>query len=372
MAERVEGVLELLPNGAGFLRQLSNNYLAGEKDPYVPKNLIQQFNLREGNLIQGPIIPPRDRTRGPMLQAIELVEGMEARKMREVIHFKDLIAIDPIEKFNIAPGNADISLRIVDLVAPIGKGQRALIVAPPRSGKTVLLQKLANAISAAHPEVHLMVLLIDERPEEVTDMRRTIRGEVIASSLDKLASGHVRVSEIVLERARRLVEVGKHVVIFLDSLTRLSRAYNREVKHSGRTMSGGLDARTMEKPREFFGSARNCENSGSLTIIATCLVDTGSAMDQVIFEEFKGTGNMELVLYRPLAERRIFPAIDINASGTRKEEKLRPADELKKTWLLRRGLQGHKPIEAMEKLISIVQKTRSNAEFLAALNLARD
>ncbi len=366
-APRVRGILEVLREGSGFLRIAENNYLPGNSDIYVPRPLIDRWHIREGSDLVGPALPLPNSNRGPALCLVDRINNKPPADHAESPWFRDLVVIDPIERFNIEQPGEDLSTRVVDLFAPIGRGQRALIVAPPRSGKTVLLQGLANAIALHHPDVHLLMVLIDERPEEVTDMRRKVKGEVIASSLDRITSGHVRVAEIVLERARRLVEIGRDVVILLDSLTRLARAYNRENPGSGRTLTGGLDARTMEKPREFFGAARNVEGGGSLTIIATALVDTGSRMDQVIFEEFKGTGNMELILDRSVADRRIYPAIDINSSGTRKEEKLRMKDELDRVFRLRRSIASYKPVEAMELLLPRLRKTRSNPEFLMML-----
>jgi transcription termination factor Rho len=369
---RGEGVLEIHPEGFGFLRDPKNNYLSTPTDVYVSKAQIQRFAIREGSWIAGPLAPPRERSKGPALMGVDSINGMEPEKHRELPLFKQLTSVDPNQRIDLEGKMNDISLRVMDLICPLGKGQRCLIVAPPRTGKTILLQKLAQVIAQNHPEVHLIMLLVDERPEEVTDMTRVVKGEVVSSSLDKVASAHARLSELVLERARRLVEMKKDVVILLDSLTRLARAYNRESGDRGRTMSGGLDTRAMEKPREFFGSARALEEGGSLTIIATCLVDTGSRMDQVIFEDFKGTGNAELVLHRPLAERRIFPAIDINASGTRREEKLRHPLELDRVYRMRRALAQFKPIEAMEALIPRVQKWPTNSAFLAQFDVSAE
>ncbi|MCC6742190.1 MAG: transcription termination factor Rho [Planctomycetia bacterium] len=368
---RGEGVLEIHPEGFGFLRDPKNNYLSTPQDIYVAKSQIVRFSIREGSWLEGPLVPSKDRSKGPALMAVERINGMEPEKHRELPVFKQMTSIDPCKRIDLEGKMTDISLRVMDLICPIGKGQRCLIVAPPRTGKTILLQRLAQVIAMNHPECHIIMLLVDERPEEVTDMQRNVKGEVVSSSLDKQATAHARLSELVLERARRLVESGKDVVILLDSLTRLARAYNRE-SGGHRTMSGGLDSRAMEKPREFFGSARALEEGGSLTIIATCLVDTGSRMDQVIFEDFKGTGNAELVLHRPLAERRIFPAIDINASGTRKEEKLRVPVELERVYRMRRALAQFKPIEAMEALIPRVQKWPSNSAFLAQFDVSNE
>ncbi len=358
----------MLGDGYGFIRSLKNSYLPSDNDVFVPQNLIRRLNLRCGCEVVGGWAPSRTKGRNTLF-TIDKVNGEAADSAREWRNFKDLTSIDPFPKLCLDTDDNDISLRTIDLISPIGRGQRALIVAPPRTGKTIILQKIANAIARNHPEIHVMMVLIDERPEEVTDMKRSIKGEVISSSSDGISKGHVRVAEMVLERARRLVEMGRDVVMFLDSLTRLGRAYNLETGNSGRTLSGGLDARTMEKPREFFGSARNAEEGGSLTIIATALIDTGSRMDQVIFEEFKGTGNMELVLNRKLADRRIFPAIDINPSGTRKEEKLREPEELKAIWMLRRVLNQLKPMESMELLIDKLEKTESNDDFLSRFRM---
>ncbi|MCE9583605.1 MAG: transcription termination factor Rho [Planctomycetes bacterium] len=369
---RGEGVLEIHPEGFGFLRDPKNNYLSTPQDIYVAKSQIVRFAIREGSWIAGPLAPPKDRSKGPALMSVDSINNMEPEKHRELPIFKQLTSIDPCKRLDLEGKMNDISLRVMDLICPLGKGQRCLIVAPPRTGKTILLQKIAQVIAQNHPECHIIMLLVDERPEEVTDMQRNVKGEVVSSSLDKVATAHARLSELVLERARRLVEAGKDVVILLDSLTRLARAYNREAGDRGRTMSGGLDTRAMEKPREFFGSARALEEGGSLTIIATCLIDTGSRMDQVIFEDFKGTGNAELVLHRPLAERRIFPAIDINASGTRKEEKLRAPVELERVYRMRRALAQFKPIEAMEALIPRVQKWPSNSAFLAQFDVSNE
>jgi len=364
-------VIEILSEGYGFLRTSAKNYLPGPDDVYVPNALIRRLGVRPGNRIEGKMSPPRREGQKPMLSSVATIEGMSPEEYRAVRRFPNLISLDPDERFVLETEDADISMRIMDLFTPIGKGQRGLIVAPPRTGKTILLQKIANSITTNNPEVHLFVLLINERPEEVTDMRRTIRGEVVSSSLDDVSENHVKVAEVVHERAKRLVELGKDVVILLDSLTRLGRAFNMEISSSGRTLSGGLDARSLEKPKQIFGSARKVEGGGSLTIIATALIETGSRMDQVIFEEFKGTGNMEIVLSRDLANRRIFPAIDINASGTRKEEKLLRPDELRMVWMLRKVLNKLKPFEASELLVEKMSKTGSNAEFFRVLDGTR-
>jgi transcription termination factor Rho len=324
--------------------------------------------LQEGSEILGQVGEPRKNNQKPLLVAVDKVDGLTPEERVEMPKFKDLVSIDPEPMFILEPGDGDISLRIMDLLTPIGRGQRGLLVAPPRTGKTVLLQKVSTAIATHYPDVHLMVLLIDERPEEATGWRRSVgdKGTVLVSTLDELARNHVALSEIALQRALRLVEVGEDVVIVLDSITRLARAYNSEVKNSGRILSGGVDSKTMEKPKKFFGSARNVEDGGSLTILGTALVETGSRMDQVIFEEFKGTGNMELVFSRALADRRIFPAMDIELSGTRKEEKLLGQGALSRVYTLRRVLNKMRGHEAMPLLIERLQKTDSNAEFLAA------
>ncbi len=371
LLEPVVGILEVLPDGFGFLRAKENEYQPDGEDVFVSTHIIRQHQLREGSFIRGYAAPGRNRSKGLQLKEIVEADGATPEEYARREPFQRLTCIDPIERLRIDE-TGDISMRILDLVAPIGKGQRGLIVAPPRTGKTVLLQKLALAVQQVHPECHLMIVLIDERPEEVTDMRRSTGAEVIASSNDEMTRKHVRVAEIVLERARRMVEAGEDVVILLDSLTRMARAYNVEQRGSGRTLSGGLDAKTMQKPREFFGAARKCEEGGSLTIIATALIDTGSRMDQVIFEEFKGTGNMELVLHRPLAEKRVWPAIDIHKSGTRKEEKMRTEEVQEQVNLLRRILADRKVEGAMEALVSKIEKTESNAEFLSLLNTVRD
>ena len=368
------GILEIGNEGFGFLRQAKNNFLPGEDDIYVPPGLINQFKLREGSEVVGQVGQPRRPGQKPLLVSLETVDGLSPEERMERPHFKELTSIDPEPMFVLEPGEGDISLRIMDLLTPIGKGQRGLLVAPPRTGKTVLLQKVASAIEQHYPEVELMVLLIDERPEEATGWRRSLgeKGLVLCSTLDEMARNHVALSEIVLKRAHRLVECGRDVVIVLDSITRLARAYNAEIKNSGRILTGGIDSRTMEKPKKFFGSARNVEEGGSLTILATALIETGSRMDQVIFEEFKGTGNMELVFSRTLADRRIFPAMDIELSGTRKEEKLLPAEALNRIYTLRRVLAKLRPHEAMPLLIDRLKKTKSNAEFLAAFKATEE
>ena len=365
--EEVRGVLQIIEPGHGCLRSPESDYNAESTDPVVPRNLIAELGLETGVELSGLAVPGDRPGRAPCLAEVQSIngDGLAAWSVRK--RFKDLVAEDPVERIRLESEPDEISTRVVDLIAPIGKGQRCLIVAPPKAGKTVLLQKIAHSITVNHPEIHLVVLLIDERPEEVTDMRRTVRGEVIASSSDELARNHVQVAEIVLERCRRLVESGKDVVVLLDSITRLSRAYNAEQRGSGRVLSGGIDARTMEKPRRFFGAARNAVDGGSLTVIGTALVDTGSRMDEVIFQEFKGTGNTEIVMDRSLFERRIFPCIDISASGTRKEEKLFTEEECQKVTLLRRALASLRPAEAMQLLTQRLAKYQGNAEFLREL-----
>ena len=359
----VQGVLEVLPDGRGYLRLAENRYSPDGKDVFVPLELIRKHDLKTGCEVAGEAVQGR---RNQRLASVQTVMGGAPEEFKELTPFSQLICIDPIERLEVDLGN-DPSLRIIDLISPIGRGQRSLIVAPPRTGKTIILKKLAQAIREFHPEVHVLVVLIDERPEEVTDFRRSVDAEVVYSSNDEPATQSIRVVEIVLERARRLVEAGVDVVILLDSLTRVARAYNSQTKDRGRTLSGGLGARTMEKPREFFGAARKVEDGASLTIVATALIDTGSRMDDVIFEEFKGTGNMELVLHRGLAERRIWPAIDIKKSGTRKEEKLRSPETQHKINLVRRALSTQGTDEALRVLLSKIEKTASNQQFLEML-----
>ena len=363
----VSGVLQVTEAGHGCLRSASNDYNALPTDPVIPRELIEEMQLETGLELAGLAAPDSNPGRAPWLLKIEKINGVAPEELPEHTPFKDLVAEDPTERIRLEVAGDDISTRVVDLIAPIGKGQRCLVVAPPKAGKTVLLQKIAHAISVNHPEIHLIVLLVDERPEEVTDMRRNVNGEVIASSSDEMARNHVQIAEIVLERAKRLVEYGRDVVVLLDSITRLSRAYNSEQRNSGRVLSGGIDARTMEKPRRFFGAARKAHEGGSLTVIGTALIDTGSRMDEVIFQEFKGTGNTEIVMDRGLFDRRIFPAIDISASGTRKEEKLFTPDEYKMVTLLRRALAPLKPAEAMHVLTGRLGKFDSNATFLAEM-----
>ncbi|OGP24752.1 MAG: transcription termination factor Rho [Deltaproteobacteria bacterium GWC2_56_8] len=364
-----EGVLETLPDGFGFLRAPDYNYLPGPDDIYVSPSQIRRFNLRTGDIVSGQIRPPKEGERYFALLKVEKVNYEDPEVAREKILFDNLTPLYPQEKLNLelAP-NSDIGMRVMDLFTPIGKGQRGLIVSPPRAGKTILLQKIANSITVNHPEVVLLVLLIDERPEEVTDMQRSVKGEVISSTFDEPAARHVQVSEMVIEKAKRLVEHQKDVVILLDSITRLARAYNAVVPPSGKVLSGGVDSNALHKPKRFFGAARNIEEGGSLTIIATALIDTGSRMDEVIFEEFKGTGNMEIVLDRKLSERRIFPAIDLNKSGTRKEDLLLSKETLNRIWILRKVLQPLNPIESMEFLLDKIQHTPSNKTFLESMS----
>ncbi len=358
----VQGVLELHPKGFGFLRNPARHYTAQAADPYVPAPLIAKHGLREGLMVTGPTESSKRGT-GPRLARVFELEGEDPAKFARR-NFDELTAVDPCERVVLETGQEPLTTRVMDLLTPIGKGQRGLIVAPPRTGKTVLLQHIAQAVSINHPEMHLMVLLVDERPEEVTDIRRTVKGEVIASSSDRDASSHVRTAELVMERAKRLAERGKQVFVLLDSLTRLARAYNKNVGNSGRTMSGGIDIRALEVPKRLFGSARAFEEGGSLTVMGTALIETGSRMDDIIFQEFKGTGNMELVLDRKLADRRIYPAMDIGQSGTRKEELLLPPEVLQRVTLLRRSLVSLNPVTAMESLVKKLADYPSNAAFL--------
>jgi len=362
-----EGVLEILPDGFGFLRMPNYNYLPGPDDIYVSPSQIKKFGLKTGDTVSGQIRPPKDSEKYFALLKVEMVNGESPEKLQSRIPFEELTPIHPNERFILETKPAEITTRVIDIVTPIGKGQRGLIVSPPRAGKTVILQKIANAIAINNPEVVLIVLLVAERPEEVTEMRRLVKGEVISATFDESPERHTQVAEIALEKAKRLVEHKKDVVILLDSITRLARAYNVLVPHSGKIMTGGLESTALDKPKRFFGAARNIEEGGSLTILGTALVDTGSKMDDVIFEEFKGTGNMEINLERKLADRRIFPAIDINRSGTRKEELLVNPDELQLMWLLRKMLAPLNPIEAMEKMISMIKNTQSNIELLLSL-----
>jgi len=362
------GVLEILPDGFGFLRAVDYNYLPSPDDIYISPSQIRRFTLRIGDTISGGVRPPKEGEKYFALLKVDEVNFESPEQARDKILFDNLTPLYPDEKLNLEFDPENFSTRTLDLFAPIGKGQRALIVSPPRAGKTVLLQDIAHSITANHKEVVLMVLLIDERPEEVTDMQRSVKGEVISSTFDEPASRHVQVAEMVIEKAKRLVEHKKDVVILLDSITRLARAYNTVVPPSGKVLSGGVDSNALHKPKRFFGAARNIENGGSLTIISTALIDTGSRMDEVIFEEFKGTGNMELHLDRRIADRRIFPAFDLIRSGTRKEELLIPKANLNRVWILRRLLQEMNPVDAMEFIIGKIRKTENNKEFLESMN----
>ncbi|HOJ04397.1 MAG TPA: transcription termination factor Rho [Bacteroidota bacterium] len=363
-----KGVLEVLPDGYGFLRAADYNYLPSPDDIYVSPSQIKKFSLRTGDTISGQVRPPKEGERFFALLKVEAVNYESPDKVRERTLFDNLTPLYPNERLTLEVAPNDLSTRIMDLLTPIGKGNRGLIVSPPKSGKTILLQKLANSISANHPEVILIVLLIDERPEEVTDMERSVKAEVISSTFDEPPERHVQVSDMVLEKAKRLVESKKDVVILLDSITRLARAHNTVVPHSGKILSGGVDANALHRPKRFFGAARNVEEGGSLTIIATALIETGSRMDEVIFEEFKGTGNMEIVLDRKLSDRRIFPAMDVNRSGTRKEDLLLTPEELSRVWVLRKVLSEYTTVEAMEFLIEKMRGTKSNKEFLKYMN----
>jgi transcription termination factor Rho len=362
-----EGVLETLPDGFGFLRAPDYNYLPGPDDIYVSPSQIRKFDLHTGDTVSGVIRPPKDGERYFALIKVEALNFEPPEKSKDKVFFENLTPLYPQEKLNLETDGENLSGRVMDLLTPIGKGQRGLIVAPPRTGKTMLLQNLANSITKNHPEVYLIVLLIDERPEEVTDMQRSVRGEVVSSTFDEPAQRHVQVAEMVIEKAKRLVEHKKDVVILLDSITRLARAYNTIVPTSGKVLSGGVDSNALQRPKRFFGAARNIEEGGSLTIIATALIDTGSRMDEVIFEEFKGTGNMEIHLDRKLTDRRVFPSIDIQKSGTRKEELLLPREDLQRVWVLRKVLTPLSPVEAMELLLSRMVKTKANSEFLASM-----
>jgi transcription termination factor Rho len=360
-----EGVLEILPDGYGFLRSPDYNYLPGPDDIYVSPSQIRKFDLKTGDTISGQVRPPHEGEKYFALVKIEAVNFESPDEARNKILFDNLTPLYPQERIKLETTRENASARVMDLLTPLGKGQRGLIVSPPRAGKTMLLQNVANSITANHPEVVLMVLLIDERPEEVTDMQRSVKGEVISSTFDEPAARHVQVAEMVIEKAKRLVEHKRDVVILLDSITRLARAYNTIVPPSGKVLSGGVDSNALQRPKRFFGSARNIEEGGSLTIIATALIDTGSRMDDVIFEEFKGTGNSEIILERKLVDKRVFPAIDIQRSGTRKEELLIPKEDLQRIWVLRKVLNPLSPVEAMELLIENMGKAKSNGEFLA-------
>ncbi len=363
-----EGVLEILPDGFGFLRAPSYNYLPGPDDIYVSPSQIRRFDLHTGDTVSGQVRPPKESERYFALLKVEAINYENPEFAKDKILFDNLTPLYPDERVHLESKNGDTSTRIMDLLTPIGKGQRGLIVAPPRTGKTMLLQSIAHSITQNHPEIILIVLLIDERPEEVTDMQRSVKGEVVSSTFDEPASRHVQVAEMVIEKAKRLVEHKRDVVILLDSITRLARAYNTIVPPSGKVLSGGVDSNALQKPKRFFGAARNIEEGGSLTIIATALVDTGSRMDEVIFEEFKGTGNMEIALDRRLVDKRVFPAIDVNRSGTRKEELLLDDYELNRVWILRKVLNPLNTVDSMELLIDKIKEAQSNAEFLASMN----
>jgi transcription termination factor Rho len=367
-----EGTLEVLPDGFGFLRSPDYNYLPCPDDIYISPSQIRRFGLRTGAVVSGQIRPPKENERYFALLRVEAINYDNPDVLPAKVVFDDLTPLHPNKRLRLETDPTEISMRVMDLATPIGKGQRGLIVAPPRTGKTILLQKIANSILKNHTECYVIVLLIDERPEEVTDMERTVKGpytEVVSSTFDEPASRHVQVSEMVIEKAKRLVEYGKDVVILLDSITRLARAYNTEVPHSGKILSGGVDASALHKPKRFFGAARNIEEGGSLTILATALIDTGSRMDEVIFEEFKGTGNMEVHLDRRLVDKRVWPAVDINRSGTRKEDLLMDPDELRRMYILRKVLSDMNPVEAMELLVNRMSRTKTNAEFLLSMNL---
>ncbi len=362
------GVLEIMPDGYGFMRSPDFNYLPGPDDIYVSPSQIKRFGLRTGHLINGQIRPPKDNERFFALLRVDAVNDIGPEEIKAFPHFVDLTPQFPEEHLVLETTPKELSTRIIDLVAPIGKGQRGLIPAQPKTGKTILLQKIANAVTQNHPDIYLIILLIDERPEEVTEMKRNVNAEVISSTFDEPAERHVQVAEMVLQRARRMVEVGQDVMILLDSITRLARAHNTVIPHSGKILSGGVDANALQKPKRFFGAARSIEEGGSLSIIATALIDTGSRMDDVIFEEFKGTGNMELVLDRNLSERRVYPSIDVNRTGTRKEEKLLSRKDLSRIWILRRLLNNMSVVEAMEFLLDRLQRTKSNREFLDTMS----
>ena len=363
-----EGVLEMMPDGYGFLRSSDYNYLASPDDIYLSTSQIRLFGLKTGDTVKGVVRPPKEGEKFFPLVKVLKINGHDPQVVRDRVSFEHLTPIFPQEKFNIADKQASVSTRIIDLFSPIGKGQRGMIVAQPKTGKTMLLKDIANAIAANHPEVYLIVLLIDERPEEVTDMQRSVRGEVIASTFDREPMEHVKIANIVLEKAKRLVECGHDVVILLDSITRLARAYNTVQPASGKVLSGGVDANALQKPNRFFGAARNVENGGSLSIIATALTETGSKMDEVIFEEFKGTGNMELQLDRKIANRRIFPAIDLTSSSTRRDDLLLDPNTLKRMWILRKFLADMNPVESMDTINDKIKKTRNNEEFLISMN----
>jgi transcription termination factor Rho len=366
-----EGVVEVLPDGFGFLRSPDSNYLAGPDDIYVSPSQIRRFGLRTGDTVEGQIRSPKEGERYFALLKVNTINFEDPDKARHKVNFDNLTPLYPNQRLKLEledPTRKDFSARVIDIVSPIGKGQRALIVAPPRTGKTVLLQNVAQSITTNHPECYLIVLLIDERPEEVTDMQRSVRGEVVSSTFDEPASRHVAVAEMVIEKAKRLVEHGRDVVILLDSITRLGRAYNTVVPSSGKVLTGGVDANALQRPKRFFGAARNIEEGGSLTIIATALIDTGSRMDEVIFEEFKGTGNSEIILDRKVSDKRVFPSLDITRSGTRKEELLVPADVLKKMYVLRRILNPMGTVDAIEFLLDKLRQTKTNSDFFDSMN----
>ncbi|HEY7685312.1 MAG TPA: transcription termination factor Rho [Gemmatimonadales bacterium] len=366
---RGEGVLEILPEGYGFLRSPDWNYLYGPDDIYVSPSQIKRFDLRTGDTVLGQVRPPKEGERYLALLKVETVNGEEPEKAKHRVAFDNLRPRYPEKRIQLERKDADLSMRVMDILCPIGMGQRGLIVSPPKAGKTILMQKLANSITENHPDIYLIVLLIDERPEEVTDMEENVKGaEVISSTFDEPADRHVQVADMVIEKAKRLVEHGKDVVILLDSITRLGRAHNVVVPHSGKILSGGVDANALQKPKRFFGAARNIEGGGSLTIVATALIDTGSRMDEVIFEEFKGTGNMEVVLDRRIADRRVYPAIDVQRTSTRKEELLLAKEELNKVYLLRNFLADMPPVEAIEFLLERMKRTKSNTEFFSTMS----
>jgi transcription termination factor Rho len=365
-----EGVLEILPDGYGFLRAPESNYLPGPDDIYVSPSQIRKFDLRTGDTVSGQVRQPKDGERYFALIKVEAINFDSPEDAKDKVLFDNLTPLYPSQRLRLETGPENLTARVLDMMTPQGKGQRGLIVAAPRTGKTMILQNIANSVAANHPEVHLIVLLIDERPEEVTDMQRSVKGEVVSSTFDEPATRHVQVAEMVIEKAKRLVEHKRDVVILLDSITRLARAYNAIVPPSGKVLSGGVDSNALQRPKRFFGAARNIEDGGSLTIIATALVETGSRMDDVIFEEFKGTGNSEIVLDRKMSDKRIFPAIDINKSGTRKEELLLARDELNRVWILRKVLNPLSPVEAMELMLERLAKVKSNQQFLEAMSAA--
>ena len=363
-----EGVLEVLSDGYGFLRSPDYSYLPGPDDIYVSHSQIKKFHLKTGNLVSGQIRPPKDNERFFALLKVETVNGINPHESRGLVHFENLTPLYPDEIIKLETDAENISTRTIDLLAPVGKGQRGLIVAQPKTGKTILLQKIANAISTNDPNINLIILLIDERPEEVTDMARSVKAEVVASTFDEPATRHVQVAEMVISKAKRCVETGEDVVILLDSITRLARAYNTVIPHSGKILSGGVDSNALHKPKRFFGAARNVENGGSLTIISTALIDTGSRMDEVIFEEFKGTGNQELMLDRDLSDKRIYPSINVNRSSTRREDKLIGKKDLSRIWLLRKIINDMTNVEAMEFLLEKLKRTKHNREFLDSMS----